>query len=57
MYSTHLSRCCRFKNLRPPNEDIDPKAAAEMLRWVAMNDDVVRERQYDHIRRVSGKVE
>ncbi|CAM9589564.1 unnamed protein product, partial [Ectocarpus sp. 8 AP-2014] len=41
---------------RPPYEDIDPKAAAEMLRWVASNDDVARERQYDHIRRVSGKL-
>ncbi|CAM9265704.1 unnamed protein product [Ectocarpus sp. 12 AP-2014] len=41
---------------RPPHEDIDPKAAAEMLRWVASNDDVARERQYDHIRRVSGKL-
>lgn len=46
-----------LQNPRPPHEDIDPKAAAEMLRWVASNDDVVRERQYDHIRRVSGKVE
>ncbi|CAN0316438.1 unnamed protein product [Ectocarpus sp. 6 AP-2014] len=41
---------------RPPYEDIDSKAAAEMLQWVASNDDVARERQYDHIRRVSGKL-
>ncbi|CAN0262258.1 unnamed protein product, partial [Ectocarpus fasciculatus] len=41
---------------RPPYEDVDSMAAAEMLRWVSNNDDVVRERQYDHIRRVSGKL-
>lgn len=59
--STQKSASCRnaiaSKYPRPPYEDVDPMVAAEMLRWVSNNDDVVRERQYDHIRRVSGKVE
>ncbi|CAM9771105.1 unnamed protein product, partial [Scytosiphon promiscuus] len=41
---------------RPPHEDLDPAAATEVMRWVANNEDVVREKQTAHIKRVSVKL-
>lgn len=47
---------CSALNPRPPYEDLEPKVTAGLVRWVSNNDDVVREKQNAHIRRVSSQV-
>lgn len=41
---------------RPPNEDLSREEANALMRWVVNNDDVRRENQNAHIRKVSNKV-
>lgn len=41
---------------RPPHEDLEPKVAAGLMRWVSNNDDVVREKQKAHVKLVSSQV-